>query len=169
MKSLRSRPKRLLLTMMAAGLAGAPLIACAPLVKPVVEERGYVFDQKDLKKIEPGFTSKEETAKILGSPSTMSTVDGDAWYYISSKFETRAFFEPKEVDRTIAAVYFDKTSTVQQVAYYGLEDGQIVNYVDRTTPTRGKELTILGQLFSNLGKFNNTQDSPGKPKPGTGH
>ncbi|MGB5093890.1 MAG: outer membrane protein assembly factor BamE [Parvibaculum sp.] len=169
MKSLHSRPKRLLLTMMAAGLAGAPLMACAPLVEPVVQERGYVFDQKDLKKIEPGFTSKEETAKLLGSPSTMSTVDGEAWYYISSKFETRAFYAPKEVDRTVAAVYFDKTSTVQQVAYYGLEDGEIVNYVDRATPTRGKELTVLGQLFSNLGKFNSSSDTTSKPKPGAGH
>jgi len=106
----------------------------------------------------------------MGSPSTVSTVDGEAWYYISSKFETVAFYQPEEIERTVAAVYFDKTEAVQQIAYYGLEDGQIVNFVDRKTPTRGKELTILGQLFGNLGRFNSQSSGipsgPGSPTGG---
>lgn len=154
MTTLRSRPKTLVMTSLVLALSGSVLMSCAPFVKPVVQERGYVFDEKDLKKMEAGFTTKEEVKSILGSPSTTSAVDGEAWYYISSRFETTAFFAPKEVDRTVAAVYFEKKDTVQQVAFYGLEDGQIVNFVDRATPTRGKELTILGQLFSNLGRFN---------------
>lgn len=128
--------------------------ACAPLVKPVVVDRGYIFEVDDLAKLQAGAT-KEQVRSIMGSPSTISTVEGEAWYYISSKFETLAFFEPKEVERTVAAIYFDKTEVVQEVAYYGLEDGQIVNFVDRKTPTRGKELTVLGQIFGNLGRFNN--------------
>lgn len=151
-------------TMVAACLivAGAALAACAP----VKEERGYIFDPNDLTKIEAGITSKEQVRTIMGSPSTTSAVDGEAWYYISSKFETVAFYPPQEVDRAVAAVYFEKTDVVQEVAYYGLEDGQIVNFVDRTTPTRGKELTVLGQLFGNLGRYN--APGAGIPDVGTG-
>ena len=39
---------------------------------------------------------------------------------------------------------------MKSFALYGLEDGQIVNISDRTTPTPGREMTILQQLFSNL-------------------
>jgi outer membrane protein assembly factor BamE (lipoprotein component of BamABCDE complex) len=38
--------------------------------------------------------------------------------------------------------------------FYGMQDGEIVDLQTRVTPTRGKELTILGQLFGNLGRFN---------------
>ncbi len=158
------RPARALLA--AAGLSAALAVTgCAPLVQPVIEDRGYIFDPADLAKLQPG-ASKEQVRTVMGSPSTVSTVDGEAWYYISSRFETLMFYPPKEIERTVAAVYFDKTETVQEVAYYGLEDGQIVNFVDRTTPTRGKELTILGQLFGNLGRFNNPGSSI--PSVGTG-
>lgn len=155
------RPVRLLLTAACLSLAVPALTACSP----VVVDRGYIFDPNDLDKLQTG-ASKEQVRTIMGSPSTVSTVDGEAWYYISSKFETVAFYQPEEIERTVAAVYFDKTEAVQQIAYYGLEDGQIVNFVDRKTPTRGKELTILGQLFGNLGRFNN--QSGGIPSVGTG-
>lgn len=163
MKPSRLRhPARLFLTAASLSLAAVSLTACAP----VVENRGYIFEPADLEKLQTG-ASKEQVRTIMGSPSTMSTVDGEAWYYISSKFETVAFYQPEEVERTVAAVYFDKnTESIQEIAYYGLEDGQIVNFVDRKTPTRGKELTILGQLFGNLGRFNN-QDTA-LPTVGTG-
>ncbi|ABS64526.1 SmpA/OmlA domain protein [Parvibaculum lavamentivorans DS-1] len=147
-----SRPRRTARLVLAAAclsLAAAALPGCSP----IVEDRGYIFDPADLEKLQTG-ASKEQVRSVMGSPSTVSTVDGEAWYYISSKFETVAFYRPQEVERTVAAVYFDETQSVQQIAYYGLEDGQIVDFVDRKTPTRGKELTILGQLFGNLGRFN---------------
>jgi outer membrane protein assembly factor BamE (lipoprotein component of BamABCDE complex) len=156
------RPARLALTAACLVLGAATMSACSP----IVEERGYIFDPADLDKLQSGST-KEQVRSVMGSPSTVSTVDGEAWYYISSKFETVAFYAPEEVERTVAAVYFDKTDVVQQIAYYGLEDGQIVNFVDRTTPTRGKELTILGQLFGNLGRFND-QGTASNPATGTG-
>lgn len=154
------RTARSILAAVCLATAGVVLAACSP----VKVDRGYIFDPKDLTKIQAGVTSKEQVRTIMGSPSTTSTIDGEAWYYISSKFETHTFNRPQEIDRAIAAFYFEKTDVVQEVAYYGLEDGQIVNFVDRTTPTRGKELTILGQLFGNLGRYN----APGAGMPGVG-
>jgi len=170
MSSYRLRRRAGVLAALAClSASGSALTACAP-INPVIEQRGYVLDEKDLKKLTPKVTTKEDVKTILGSPSTVSTVDGEAWYYISSKMETYAFYPPDEIERTVVAVYFDKTPTVQQVAYYGLQDGQIVDFVTRTTPTRGKELTILGQMFSNLGKFNSKKDNKNVgPVPGGQH
>lgn len=170
MTSNRLRRRAGVLAAVACLSATSPaLIGCAPLVEPVVEQRGYVLDEKDLKKIKPKVTTKTQVKEIMGSPSTVSTIEGEAWYYITSKTEAYLFYPPEEIERTVIAFYFEKMDTVQQVSYYGLEDGEVVDLQTRTTPTRGKELTILGQLFSNLGRFNKKDDSkssgpvPGRP------
>lgn len=171
MTSNRLRRRAGILAAVACLSATSPaLISCAPLVEPVVENRGYVLSEKDLKKVKPKQTTKTQLKEIMGSPSTSSTIDGEAWYYITSTTETYLFFQPEEIDRTVVAFYFEKMDTVQDVAYYGLQDGEIVDLQTRTTPTRGKELTILGQLFSNLGRFNKKSDSSkgSGPVPGRG-
>ncbi|MEQ9517820.1 MAG: outer membrane protein assembly factor BamE [Parvibaculum sp.] len=137
----------------AALLAGTSLTACSA----TYEDRGYIYDQEDFEKIQPGLTSETEVSGLLGTPSAIATVDGQAWYYISSKFEKLMFYEPEEIDRKVVVIYFDETKTVEDVGYYGLEDGQIIDFRTRKTPTRGKELTVLGQIFGNLGRFNQNQ------------
>lgn len=170
MSSHRLRRRAGLLAALACFSVASPaLTACTP-IDPVIEQRGYVLNEKDLKKLIPKVTTKQQVKDIMGSPSTASTIDGEAWYYITSKMETYAFYPPDEIDRTVVAIYFDKTPTVQQISYYGLQDGQIVDFVTRTTPARGKELTILGQMFSNLGKFNSKKDNKNVgPVPGGQH
>ena len=118
-----------------------------------MENRGYVFDEKLLDQIEINKTISNDVMSILGSPSTTSAIDSSTWYYIFSKAETIAFYRPEVTDRRVLAVSFGDDNKVNNLKYYGLEDGKIISYVDRTTPTRGRELTILQQLFGNLGRL----------------
>ena len=76
------RTARSILAAVCLATAGVVLAACSP----VKVDRGYIFDPKDLTKIQAGVTSKEQVRTIMGSPSTTSTIDGEACYYISSKF-----------------------------------------------------------------------------------
>lgn len=166
-KTQKSSPARILAPMLALTLlVSGGLSGCSP----IVSERGYVFDPNIVEKIQPGQTSKDEIRALMGSPSAIAAikVEGDSWYYISSKFETVAFFPPEEIDRKVVAIYFDPADRVQEIGNYGLEDGQIVDFVSRKTPTRGKELTVLGQIFGNLGRFNKTggNSGPGASTPG---
>jgi outer membrane protein assembly factor BamE (lipoprotein component of BamABCDE complex) len=126
-----------------------------------IEERGYIYDQRDFDQIQAGITSEAEITALLGAPSRTASIDGKVWYYISSTFEKLMFYTPEEIDRKVVAIYFDETKTVEEVGYYGLEDGRIVDFRTRKTPTRGKELTVLGQIFGNLGRFN--QNAPAQP------
>ena len=48
------------------------------------------------------------------------------------------------------AVYFDKNRRVQRLADYGLKDGQIFDFISRTTPTSGTEISALNTLFRNI-------------------
>ncbi len=136
----------------AVGVAlGSALGLTVSACSPIVNVRGYVPEQDKVEKLAVGQQNKDEVYTLLGSPSTLATFSEDTWYYISSRTERIGFFEPKTVDRTVLAVKFDDDEKVSNIAKYGLEDGRVVNFVDRTTPTRGKELTFLEQMFGNIG------------------
>ena len=87
----------------------------------------------------------------LGSPSTTSTVGGDAWYYISSRTDRSiAFMQPTITDRKVMAVYFDKSKKVTRIANYGLQDGKVVDFASNTTPTFGSDASLIKGLFVNF-------------------
>lgn len=135
-------------SIMAAVLA-ASIVACAP----VIDNRGYFFDDRSVDSIEKGVTSQTNIRDNFGSPTNISNINNQAYYYIYSRFVTESYRPPEEVDRKVLAIYFDKDKTVRDVAVYGLEDGIIVPIVARTTKTQGSELTALQQIFGNLGRF----------------
>jgi len=129
------------------------LVFLSASCSPIVENRGYVFDEKLLDQIKVNETISNDVMDILGSPSTTSAIDASIWYYIYSKAETVAFYHPTVTNRRVLAVSFGDDNKVNNLKYYGLEEGKIISYVDRTTPTRGRELTVLQQLFGNLGRL----------------
>lgn len=133
----------------ATGLLTVTIMACAP----VIDNRGYFFDDRSVDNIEKGVTNKEAVRETFGSPSSESVLNNGAYYYIYSRFVTESYRAPEEVDRKVLAIYFDENKTVRDLAVYGLEDGIIVPIVARTTQTQGSELTALQQIFGNVGRF----------------
>lgn len=146
MRKWSQRGVNLALAMVLAGTMG--LAGCST----VERSRGYVPDASDLAEITIGVDNKLSVQDSLGSPSTVGTFDDDAWYYIRSRHERLAFFAEEVVAREVVAIYFDDQDRVEDVAHYGLQDGQVVSYSTRKTPTRGREMTILEQLLGNVGR-----------------
>jgi outer membrane protein assembly factor BamE (lipoprotein component of BamABCDE complex) len=105
-------------------------------------QRGYVVPEGALEQIPLG-ASQEQVLIVMGTPSTVATLSGDVFYYISQRTERTAFLPQKEVDRRVVAIYFDKSRRVQRLADYGLRDGQVFDFISRTTPTSGTELNYL--------------------------
>ncbi|QDO98790.1 outer membrane protein assembly factor BamE [Ferrovibrio terrae] len=134
--------------------------ACAPRQ----DYRGIAIEQEKLDLIKVGQTSEGQVNALLGSPSTISTFPdwGTVYYYISSETETVAFLAPELIDQHVLAISFDRNSVVREIKRYGVKDGKQVAFIDRETPTRGKEMTVLEQLFGNLGRFNNSVGSGGR-------
>jgi outer membrane protein assembly factor BamE (lipoprotein component of BamABCDE complex) len=91
---------------------------------------------------------------VLGTPSTVSTVGSQTWYYVSEKMEIGLrFMGPKVVDRHVVVINFSKNNKVEKIANYGLQDGQVFDFVTRTTPTAGAESSFVRNMFSNLLRF----------------
>ncbi|THD42494.1 MAG: outer membrane protein assembly factor BamE [Bradyrhizobium sp.] len=116
-------------------------------------DRGYIVDQASLDQIKVGETSKEQALSLMGTPSTTSTIGGDAWYYIGQKYtRTLAFMPAKMADQKVLAIYFEK-GKVARIANYGMKDGQVFDFVSRTTPTGGSEPDFLKNIINGLLRF----------------
>jgi outer membrane protein assembly factor BamE (lipoprotein component of BamABCDE complex) len=131
------------------GLAGAGLSGC------IGEElrHGYQVDQAALATVKPGM-SPEQVLQILGTPSTVSTVGNKSWYYISQNTRRTVMFLGESVeDQKVTAIYFTPGFKVERVALYGLQDGRIFDFIERTTPTSGADRAFLSQLFRGLTRY----------------
>ena len=110
-------------------------------------QRGYIIPEGALEQIPIGST-QEQVLIVLGTPSTVATVSGEAFYYISQRAERRVGFMPQQIiDQRVVAVYFDKNRRVERLANYGLQDGRVFDFVSRATPTGGKDVAYLNALF----------------------
>jgi outer membrane protein assembly factor BamE (lipoprotein component of BamABCDE complex) len=113
-------------------------------------QRGYILADGALEQIPLG-APQEQVLIALGTPSTVATVSGEVFYYISARTEQTSFLPERTTDQRVVAVYFDKSRRVQRIANYGIEDGKIFDYVSRTTPTSGQELNYLTYVFKIFG------------------
>jgi outer membrane protein assembly factor BamE (lipoprotein component of BamABCDE complex) len=144
-----------LAAILAVGISG-----CADNIDP----RGNAPLPDALAQIQPGRVTRSDVVALIGTPATSSLFGDDHWYYISSHFQTVAFYAPEELDRQVIIIDFDKAGTVTAVRRLGLEQGKDVAMVARETPAPGKELSLLEQLIGNVGKFNDsTKDRASGP------
>ena len=132
-----------------AALLGATLAGCAPMIST----HGYAPDDELLAAVAVGQDTRSTVADKIGRPVTASTFDDDGWYYVSSTIEQYLYYAPEVTSRRVVAVRFDQNDVVSDIDTYGIEDGRIIDLATQTTPTHGRELTILEQVLGNLGRI----------------
>lgn len=146
---------------LAAALAAAFAISACSTIRSY---HGYVPERSDAP--DTAVIGEDTKATVLtkfGEPSTLGTFDGDIWYYISARTQQRAFLSQKTVWRQVVAVRFDESGTVSEVRVADVDDAISVAHVNRVTPTRGKTLSLLQQLFGNIGRLPAPNQGPGAP------
>src|ERR1700685_1430442 len=132
--------------------AAAVALVCALLGACTGEQfqKGYILPPGALEQIPIG-ASQDQVLIGMGTPSTVATLDGEVFYYISQRADRPvAFMNPKIIDQRVIAIYFDRNRQVKRLANYGLQDGKIFDFISRTTPTSGQELSYLAPLFKLL-------------------
>jgi outer membrane protein assembly factor BamE (lipoprotein component of BamABCDE complex) len=134
-----------------AGLAAALMAGCAA----TRDFHGYVPDQALATDVQPAVDTRSTVLARLGTPSTTSIFNDDLWVYMSSTRELLTFYYPKVVAREIVAIQFDDDDVVSDVLVYDVNDGRTLAYNSRVTPTRGRELGIIEQLFGTIGNLRN--------------
>ncbi|WP_455481405.1 outer membrane protein assembly factor BamE [Bartonella sp. B12(2025)] len=112
-----------------------------------IYQEGYVLDKNALNSIAVG-SSQEQVILTLGTPSLKTKYDNEVFYYISqTRYRGMQFMKTKIIDRKVLAIYFNKNNHVIKVANYGLQDGQVFDFITQTTPTATKEQPFLIQII----------------------
>ncbi|HLB07492.1 MAG TPA: outer membrane protein assembly factor BamE [Alphaproteobacteria bacterium] len=148
------RPGRCGLRRTAALALLAALSACTPRI----DTHGHYPDPEALSSIEPGVQSKEEVLALLGSPTTVATLDPNRWYYVTRVTENVSFYDPSLIEETVVAIVFDEEGRVASIENVALNETPEVEVVERETATQGKDVSIFEQLLGNLGRFPRVND-----------
>jgi outer membrane protein assembly factor BamE (lipoprotein component of BamABCDE complex) len=129
------------------------MLLAAAACSPIADTRGHMVDTVRLEQLTPGVSTAQDVVAVLGTPTTVGTFDDRNWYYIGQRIERLAFFEPEVTDRRVVAVRFSDDGTLQEIRQLGLEEGQDIEMVGRQTPTLGREMGFMEQMFGNIGRF----------------
>jgi len=149
-------------------LLGASVIAVGACT-PITTYNGFQVVEANPADVKVGEDTKSTVMTKLGSPTAtsltessgaqpgqemkaVSTRDSNLWFYMTQVSDRVAFYKPRVAKRDVVAVSFDPGSEqVLAVNTYKLEDGKVVSFNGKKTPTRGREISILEQLLGNVG------------------
>jgi outer membrane protein assembly factor BamE (lipoprotein component of BamABCDE complex) len=135
-----------------AGLVLLTLVACAP----VFRNHGYVPAPDELALVEVGVDTRETVAEKVGRPSTSGLLNDVGWFYVQSRYKNVGYREPEEVERKVLAITFTEAGVVDNIATYGLEDGQVVPISRRVTESNIKGIGFIRQLLGSFGRLRAT-------------
>lgn len=141
------------------GLAVGGLAGCAPQVV----QHGHTIDPDSVARITPGVTSREEVARLLGSPSALATFEDGRWYYVTQRRENRSFFQSDITEQEVLTVSFDDRGIVQAIDRHGLDQAMTIDPESDSTQTLGNELSVVEQLIGNIGRFGDPASTVGQP------
>lgn len=119
--------------------------------------RGNLPTADQVELITLGVHGREDVRTVLGAPSVVSTFDGNIWYYVGLRTSQYAFFAPDVIEQQVLIVRFAGDGPVNKISRLDKSDGREVEIVDRETPSAGRELGLLEQLFGNIGRFANDE------------
>lgn len=131
---------------------GGAVAGCAP----VIRNHGYVPQDVELTEILVGQDTRGSVRRKIGRPGSTGIFTDDGWYYVQTQVEHYTYHDPEVIDRRVVAIRFDEQDVVAAVNRYGLDDGRVIDLETRTTPTYGRQLTILEQAFGNIGTITNS-------------
>jgi outer membrane protein assembly factor BamE (lipoprotein component of BamABCDE complex) len=146
-------------------VAAAAILAMAACT-PIVSTHGHALNPDELAQIKPGITSREEVARLLGSPSTIGTFEQERWFYVSQRNEVMSFYQADVTQQDVIRIDFDANGIVSGVNAHGLELAQAVEPDPNQTRTLGNELTLVQQFLGNIGRFNTSPETAPQAPPG---
>lgn len=102
--------------------------------------------------------NRDAVVRILGMPAYQAPLmaDNEAGYvYVYAKIRklSRAFLPPKETDREIYVISFNKENIVTNIRHLDQSNQIAIAYDETETKSGGRELSTLEQIAKNFGRY----------------
>ena len=132
------------------GLFFVALSACSSDV--FLMQTGNMPSDDKIEQIKVGQT-QDEVRYLLGSPSSVSSLEENQWVYMSSTLKKVAFLAPKIVDRDVLTVDFDKNGKVSKFARLNETNGAEIKPDSDETQSGGHKVGFFKKYFGGVGTF----------------
>lgn len=143
---------------LAGTLLAASLLAGCGIVDATKDPRGHRVDAELLTELVPGVQTRSDVRALLGSPSATAVFGDETWYYIGGVTQNRVGRMEKLIEQEVVAIHFDRSGVVQRIEVVDRDRAQEIDPVARVTPTPGNDVSFIGLVLGNIGRF-----SPGGP------
>ena len=112
---------------------------------------GYMFEYSDSHLIDIG-SDKLSVYNAMGSPSFISDIDGETWFYLNEKTESFLFLPSRVVDRKILALEFtfNKVSNIRN--FTKADQAKNFSFNSNKTFVDEHKSGWIKNLFSNVGQ-----------------
>lgn len=133
-------------------LAGTLLAGCG-IADATKDPRGHRVDADLLAELVPGVQTRADVRALLGSPSSTAVFGDETWYYIGGVTQNRVGRTDKLIEQEVVAIHFDRSGVMQRVEVIEKGNAQAIDPVARITPTPGNDVSFLGLIVGNIGRF----------------
>ena len=113
---------------------------------------GNMPSDEKIEQVKTGQT-QDEVRDVLGSPSSVSTLDENEWLYMSSTLKKVAFLKPKIIDRDVLAIRFDKNGKVSEIVRLDEKNGVQIQPDSEQTASGGHDVGFFKKYFGGVGTF----------------
>ena len=141
-----STGKRILLSLLTA----TALAACSSDI--FISHCGNMPSDERISQVKKGQT-KDEVLDILGTPSSVVSLDQNTWIYMSSEIKKVAFFKPEELDRDVLTIKFNQYNQVDDITRLNKEKGRVIAVNENETETLGNHPGFFERYFGGVGRF----------------
>jgi len=111
---------------------------------------GSLIKPADVDKLRIGVHNKQQVMRILGTPSTVSTLNQEKWYYITDIKVTEPLKKPYLKERQVIGLTFDENGVLDRVFEKDETVSKTFSPAEETTKTQGEKLGFFEQIFLNL-------------------
>jgi len=119
----------------------------------ITEFNGFNPGSETLATLDKVKKSKSNIKKLLGEPAIVQGKNGNTWIYFSQEKEQLAFLKPKLISRTVILLTFNNSGFLNTEEIYTMKDSRIIDINSNKVVSGGRKLTILQQIFGNIGNF----------------
>jgi outer membrane protein assembly factor BamE (lipoprotein component of BamABCDE complex) len=151
---------------LAGALVSGALLAGCGIADATRDPRGHRVDSELLAELVPGVQTRADVRALLGSPTATAVFGDETWFYIGGVTQNRVGRTDKVVEQEVVAIHFDRSGVMQRVEVIEKGNAQEIDPVARITPTPGNDVSFLGLIIGNIGRF--TPGGANRTGPGGG-
>lgn len=155
-RSMRRRMKAAV-QLRTALLCAMPLflsVSACSLFEPRPITQGSLIEKPDYDQLKVGETTKEDTLKILGSPTTHATFNDNTWLYIQLVTKPVPLSFPSTDAQDVVVANFDNQGILQDLHHYNKNQALHVHMNGSHTPSPGTNISVMEELLGSMGRYN---------------